>query len=252
MIYVGSKRGIAKEILPIILKGRKKGQFYVEPFCGGCNLLSLVENPRIGSDTHYELIAMYKAGQRGWIPPEFIYEEEYERLRNGGGPDWLRGYAGFTHSFGSKYFGGYRRHTDDRVSSEFKLGIGRLSGNYLKRNVLNIAYVGRLEKQKFLKEIESLEGVEFKNCSYDKLIIPSKSIVYCDPPYNSTTGYKGGDNFNHSHFWLWAEQKAREGHSVFVSEYSAPSFAKEVWRKRKDTQLSRNGNGIRIEKLFKL
>lgn len=35
MKYMGSKSRIAKYILPIILKDRKDGQYYVEPFCGG-------------------------------------------------------------------------------------------------------------------------------------------------------------------------------------------------------------------------
>lgn len=35
MKYLGSKARIAKEILPIILKDRKVGQYYVEPFVGG-------------------------------------------------------------------------------------------------------------------------------------------------------------------------------------------------------------------------
>lgn len=36
---MGSKRRIAKDILPIILENRKENQFYVEPFVGGCNLI---------------------------------------------------------------------------------------------------------------------------------------------------------------------------------------------------------------------
>lgn len=32
MKYMGSKSRIAKHILPIILKNRKDGQYYVEPF----------------------------------------------------------------------------------------------------------------------------------------------------------------------------------------------------------------------------
>ncbi len=36
---MGSKARIAKHILPIILKDRKDGQWYVEPFVGGANLI---------------------------------------------------------------------------------------------------------------------------------------------------------------------------------------------------------------------
>lgn len=39
MNYLGGKIRIAKEILPIILADRKEGQYFVEPFCGGCNVI---------------------------------------------------------------------------------------------------------------------------------------------------------------------------------------------------------------------
>lgn len=32
MIYMGSKRRIAEQILTIVLEGRKEGQYYIEPF----------------------------------------------------------------------------------------------------------------------------------------------------------------------------------------------------------------------------
>jgi len=41
MKYTGSKRRVAKEILPIILKDRQLNQWYVEPFVGGGNLTSV-------------------------------------------------------------------------------------------------------------------------------------------------------------------------------------------------------------------
>ena len=54
MKYMGSKNRIAKHILPIILKDRKEGQWYVEPFVGGANIRDKVECKRIGSDSkHY-------------------------------------------------------------------------------------------------------------------------------------------------------------------------------------------------------
>lgn len=60
MKYMGSKRRIWKHIAPIILENRKKGQYYVEPFCGGCNSISQVKGKRIVSDINPYLIAMWK------------------------------------------------------------------------------------------------------------------------------------------------------------------------------------------------
>lgn len=51
MRYLGSKARIAKEILPIILADRKEGQYFVEPFCGGCNVTASVPGNRIANDS---------------------------------------------------------------------------------------------------------------------------------------------------------------------------------------------------------
>jgi DNA adenine methylase len=53
---MGSKRRIAKEILPIILRDRKPNQWYVEPFVGGANLIDKVDGNRIGADINRYLI----------------------------------------------------------------------------------------------------------------------------------------------------------------------------------------------------
>jgi len=56
MKYMGSKARIAKYILPIILADRKEGQWYVEPFCGGCNTLDKVTGNRVGCDSNENVI----------------------------------------------------------------------------------------------------------------------------------------------------------------------------------------------------
>ena len=49
MKYVGSKRRYIKEILPLILSNREKGQYYVEPFVGGFNVMEHVNGNRIAA-----------------------------------------------------------------------------------------------------------------------------------------------------------------------------------------------------------
>jgi DNA adenine methylase len=63
MKYMGSKNRIAKYILPIMLKGRKESQYFVEPFCGGCNSLDKIANPRMGNDSNKYLVALLKEMQ---------------------------------------------------------------------------------------------------------------------------------------------------------------------------------------------
>jgi DNA adenine methylase len=230
MKYMGSKNRISKHIIPIILKDRKEGQLYIEPFCGGCNSLDKVSNPRIGNDSNKYLIALLKELQIQ-IPfnPPHIGEKEYRDIQKNKGdyPEWVVGYAGFNLSFAAKFFGGYRRD---------KAGV---------RNYENEARQNLLAQQKLLA------GIEFYCGSYLDLIIPSGSIVYCDPPYKGTTQYK--EKFDHSIFYEWLQKTSKEN-SVFVSEYSLPSnFSEIVWEKEVSSNLDVKSKGKKeVEKLFRI
>lgn len=82
MIYMGSKNRIAKDLLPIITKYLTKDRWYVEPFCGGCNMIDKVNhNKRIANDYNKYLIALFKALQDGVELPTYISKEEYNSVR---------------------------------------------------------------------------------------------------------------------------------------------------------------------------
>ena len=227
MKYMGSKRKISKHILPIILDNRKDGQYYVEPFCGGCNSLDKVGSLRIGADNNKYLIALLKKMQDGEIDFPFVGESEYKNIKDNKDqyPDWLLGYVGFQLSFGAKWFGGYRRD---------KAGV---------RDYEN-------EAQQNLKAQQNLIiGVEFSCCDYWDLYIPRDSIVYCDPPYEGTTRYK--DDFDHRKFWDWVREKSM-ANAVFVSEYSAPPDFECLWSMDVKTLLDKSSVKTDTEKLFKM
>lgn len=245
MRYMGSKRRIADEILPIILKGRKPNQWFVEPFCGGCNITERVTGKRIANDIHPELIAMYKALQSGWLPPKRISEEEYKRIMAAGSPE-LKGYAGFTHSFGAVYGGTYRREVH-------RSGVVTGTGIKLKSNYANMEYVGNFSRVQALDQIKLLKNVKFINGPYYDLEIPKNSIVYCDPPYAGTSEYVTA-KFNSANFFQWCRVQKEEGHIVFVSEYNAPDDFKCVWGREVKTHLnSHRGKAFSVtEKLFTL
>ena len=227
---MGSKNRLAKYLLPIILKDRKPGQWYVEPFCGGCNLIDKVCGPRIANDSNYYLIEMFKGVLDGVVIPDKITENEYKDIRDNKDkyPAWLVGFVGFGCSYGGKWFGGYARWID-------KNGI---PANYCKQS-----------KTSLLKQIENLSGVLFFNKSYQELVIPDNSIVYCDPPYMGTTKYK--DSIDYTQFWNWCDGLVNKGHKVFVSEYNAPSDWGCVWEKEVNNTLVKDtGSKKGIEKLF--
>lgn len=230
MKYMGSKRRISKYILPIMLAERKENQWWVEPFVGGANIINKVPGKRIGADINHYLIALLKQMQLE-IPfnPPHIGEKEYKNIQKNKEkyPDWLVGYVGFNLSFGAKFFGGYGR---DRA------GI---------RNYENEAQRNLRAQQNFITD------VNFVNIDYKNLNIPSNSIIYCDPPYQNTTKYN--TKFNHFEFWDWCRKKSKDGHTVFISEYTAPSDFRCVWEKEVSSSLTQNTGAKKgIEKLFNL
>ena len=230
MKYMGSKARISKHILPIVLGGRLDNQWYVEPFVGGGNMIENVSGNRIGSDINAAAIdALYLIRDKPETIPknntEFT-EEDYKAVKANCN-HWLYGYAAFSLSYGGKFFGGWRRDSTGR------------------RDYISEAYRGAV------KQSRKLAGVVLYNAPYHELEVPANSIIYCDPPYESTTGYK--DKFNHAYFWQWCRNKAKEGHKVFISEYSAPADFVCLWSKEQYSSLTKNtGRKKGVERLFSI
>ena len=228
MVYMGSKNRIAKELIPIITKDLKPNQWYVEPFVGGANMIDKIEHPyKLGADNNKYLIALLEAVQNGQELPEYINKDEYIAVKTNKDnyPDWYVGFVGFICSFRGKFFGGYSGYYTT------KTGIQR---NYIKERINNI-----------LKQ--NLDGIKLVCSSYDALDIPANSVIYCDPPYNGTTKYK--DSFDSDAFWQWCRDKAKEGHTVYVSEYNAPEDFKCIWEKQINSNLG-DTSKTATEKLF--
>jgi DNA adenine methylase len=239
MKYMGSKLRFAKDIIPFLLKNKKENQWYVEPFCGGCNIIDKISGKRIANDKNYYLIELWKALQSGWIPPERISKLEHKNIRENKDKydACLVGWVGFACSYSGVFFGGY--------AGDYPISRRRKDGsipNYQDETFNTL-----------LKQKELLKGCLFYNKNYWELDIPKNSIVYCDPPYANVSNYKTGD-FDSNKFWQWCEQKTNEENYVYVSEYNAPDNWKCIWEKDVISQLSANGksggNKNSVEKLF--
>lgn len=228
---MGSKNRIAKYILPIILDGRKRGQWYVEPFVGGANIIDKVCGKRIGADSNEHVISLFQGIQNGFIPPDIVSEKQYNRVRRERSVDPLTAFIGLGCSYGGKWWGGYAR-------SNANNGNPRNHCSESKRNIL--------------KQSPSLQGVKFVHSKYRDLILPPNSIIYCDPPYAGATKYVC-DDFDHDEFWQWCRDMQGEGHQVFVSEYAAPDDFECLWSKPIVSSLTKNtGAKIGVECLFKV
>lgn len=187
MRYIGSKRRIADEILPIMLDNDRST--FVDAFCGGCSVIERVPSTyrRIANDKNKYLIAMWRSLLEGKGFPSTITKKMYYHARmqaSGkielGYSDDEIGWIGFMSSFNGKFFKGYTGH--NVVGKDGKVR------DYISEYIANIN-----------KDIDPLRGVEFIAGSYDSLDLPPRSIVYCDIPYEGKTGYRYG-KFNHDAF----------------------------------------------------
>ena len=234
MKYMGSKNRIAKHILPIMLKEMEEKGYttWVEPFVGGGNMIDKVPDKyeRIGCDLNEHTIAAMLAIRD--FPdslPCTVTEEEYKSIKGTPPspiPSWIR----FVCSVGGKFENGYARDKTER--------------NYAQEG-----------KRNALKQSPNIQTVEFLCCSYlDLTESITNSIIYCDPPYQNTTGYKTGQ-FNHEEFFDWCRLMKSKGNVVFVSEYNAPEDFELVWQGEIKTNFSstrKSATHNAVEKLFKV
>lgn len=238
MKYLGSKARIAKSILNVIFKDKPRNpdQYFVEPFAGGLNLTAQVKGKRIANDINQYLIPMWQGLLDETFVPSYVEREEYNNIRKHKDKyeKALVGWVGFNCSYSGKFFGGYAGKTTT------KEGTVR---DYQREAIKHIK-----------KQIPLLKGVELSCMPYYEMAIPQNSIVYCDPPYEGTTKYN--NDINHTHFWQWCRDLKSNGHSAFISEYSAPNDFKCIWQQEVSSSLSANGqiggNKKSVEKLFTL
>lgn len=241
MIYMGSKRSISKEIVPIIqsyITESTKG--YLEPFVGGANIIDKIDCiKRVGGDSHKQLIALLnKLKSDPTLIPDCISEIEYKNVKDNQDKheDWYLGLTGFLGSFGAKYFGGYARHNKDDNTEQIQKG-----------SIKNLK-----------KQYDYLKDVTFINC--DVLDYPKDKIngyvIYCDPPYRKTTKYKT-EKFPYEEFYDWCIEMSKNN-TVLISEYNMPEdrfeciWSKEVKANFDSNRTSGDIKNIRIERLFKV
>lgn len=208
---------------------RYGGACFVSLFCGSCSVESKVTgyDRIILNDKHKYLIAMLRGVQAGYELPETITEEQYQAIRADKDADpVLAGFVGFGCSFGGKWFGGYARNKGGT--------------NYAAQS-----------KRSLLKDMATLGGAEIFCGDYKQVPIPPGAVVYADPPYDNTTGYNN-EKFNSTEFWQAMRLLADTGHTVYISEQTAPPDFVCVWEKPFTRTLDRNkGNQFKVtEKLF--
>ena len=228
MQYFGGKQRISKQIVEVLNEYRKDNQPLVEPFVGGCNVISKMSGERYCYDINEYLIEMYKAVQNGWTPPAIITEEEYDYIRNNKDKDKpLTGFVGIGCSYSGKWFGGYARNKTGR--------------NYC----LNA-------HNSILKQLNEIRDIKFDCKDYKELEFDG-CLIYCDPPYKDTTKYPIIGEFNTEEFWNVMREWSKKN-TVIISEYKAPDDFECIKEINTKTDIrNRSGKGEnRVERLFRI
>lgn len=247
MKYMGSKSKIASEILEVISKYKDGFENYVEPFSGGLNMMVKADFPnKFANDINPFLIAMWiELKKNGSLRlPLQIDKELYSTWRNFYNKEKklnnyliltednlfnyaMCGWIGFMGSFNGRFYdGGYSGHNVK----------GR---DYISEQIRNT-----------LSQVEHIKDITFSCGSYDKMVIPDNSIVYCDIPYKNTKQYNLSMNFDYDKFYKWCIEMKNKGNKVFVSEYWMPDDFECIWQKEVTNSLNQTITKKPIEKLF--
>ena len=233
MIYMGSKKRLSKELVPIIQNYITENTVgYIEPFVGGAYIIDNIKcDNRYGFDSHKQLIELFIKLQNDidGIPNEIPYEEYMEVKNNKENyEDWYLGLVGFLGSFGAKYFGGYARHNKDDFTEQIQRG-----------SIKNLK-----------KQYDDLKDVKFECKDFREIKDIKGYVIYCDPPYKGATKYSTKE-FPYDEFYNWCREMSKDN-VVLISEYNMPEDFKCIWQKDNKINFDSNRTNAnsKIEKLF--
>lgn len=229
MAYLGGKATGSQHILKVLNHPVFNDMPYIEPFCGYCHVLRRVINKSsyTASDSNELLITLLQHVQESTEHPS-ISAQEYKRLATNPSADPLRAaYAAFTYSYNGKFFAGYVGDKTRNYPAERKRYYNRLHDN----------------------PVFAVTDIKVGPYSMYNPSEVRESVIYCDPPYADTEGYRNA--FNSSEFWNWARRATKAGNYVFISEYKAPEdFACIVQKTKRQSVGGKGATRKREEVLF--
>lgn len=232
--YGGGKAKIGKEIHSVISKLEDKLEWkgkYIEPFCGMLGVaIHFAKEDRyiIANDLNKDIILMWKALQKGWVPPKTCSRKKYTELKESDRHSAERGFLGVSCAYSGIFFAGYR--------PKDKNG----------KNYLSINRKGIMDMSKYLNKFK-FTSRDYRDIG--DLVKKGGNTIYCDPPYkNNTFNSEHFSDFDHEDFWE-TMRKWSKNNLVIISEYTAPKDFKAIWKKKTNPNFSTTTRQ-RVEKLY--
>lgn len=222
MQYLGGKAIISKRWSHII-RPVSEGRTPWEPFCGGLGAsVNLECKKHILSDIHRPLITMWDhVLLRDWSPnPGDVTRDVFNRYKSTRpDDDPMTAYIGFGCTFCGAYFAGY---VDYHFTDSYHQNVNSRWSSFPMTAANSILKTRWLMRDK---------GIEIFCDSFLTCDLPDGvDVVYCDPPYEGTEGYKGTSVIDHEAFWNRCRELSDMGAHVFVSERVCPEDFDVVWR----------------------
>ena len=276
--YMGSKNALAERIVALL----PSASHLIDVFAGGCAITHCAMKSGKWQHVHAnDINEMIVGAFRRAINGDFLGErrwvshEEFNRVRD------TDAYASICFSFG----GNLRSYAYSPANEDLKralhyaialgdhkpfltltgidltpvLTISDLRERYLTAKHL-LRENGKIIKLRHFDSINRLNSLAtaFTNeeehrltigsVDFSEVEIPNDSVIYCDPPYRGTDGYRKSKGFNHDRFGEWA---LRQTVPVFVSEYAMTDEFVEVAAWQKCCRMKPTSNSLRTtEKLF--
>lgn len=208
----------------------------------GANVIDKIDcKNKIANDANKYLIALLSHVQQKRPLLEGVSRELYSEVKGAYKrgdtsmyADWYVGNIGFLASFNGKWFdGGFAKIVYEKT-----------------KNGLRLRDYYREGRDNLLNQSDDLFGIVFLNKDYRDLELPSKSLVYCDPPYRHTTKYANSKGFDHEEFWEWVRTNTTNDRVIIVSELDAPKDFTTIWEQEVVRSLNPNKQQRATEKLF--
>jgi DNA adenine methylase len=240
MRYFGGKSVYGKKIAHFILNYLiERGidlntTVYIEPFCGALGVFKYIVpyvKKSYANDISKDLILLWKQVQKEMFKNPHINQTTWSKLKYETKPSAERAFAGFGCSFGGVWFNGY---------------ICDNGNNDMTYNTL-------------VKIAPLIKNTIFTNFDYEKILNKvlhdSKKtyVIYMDPPYRGTCNLPWGE-FDSTQFWNIVRKLSKiKNVIVIVSEVSAPSDFKCIYRFKRRNGMHNTTDKTEIEeKLYVL
>lgn len=237
MVYLGSKAQIADWLIPILNKIILDYNIteYFEPFVGGANVIDKIKcERRVGNDKNKPLIALLETAR-----------DNFDIIPKDGNKEWFDLARAI-------YTGKSTEKMDDYLIGAIGWLAGYsgkgLVGSYANDSGTRHYYTERYNNLK--AQAPNLQGIEFICNDYQKLEIPDNSLIYCDPPYQGTTGYGYAweRSFDYDIYWDWIREKSKNCY-VICSEEAFPSDFIIIAMQNKKRTVAQTNRQIKVEKL---